>query len=511
VVPREPWGLCRCKAVCHDAGMPNVETELHSAVHSSAQEPGATSLRRIRDLPGPKAIPLLGNVHQVNPRRLHLELEQWARLHGPFFRVRFGMRDVLVIGDLTSLQRIMSERPDVFRRIATVEPILRELGAPGLFSAEGSAWKRQRRLVMPAFSMKQQRALFPAIARITDRLREHWLSAAARGEAVDVRSDLMRYTVDVTSQVVFGSDLNTLGGREPEMQQHLSRIFHAANSRVNALFPYWRYFKLPQDRAVDRSIAYVQSMIGKLVAETRGRLVQGVDNEEMPTLLEALVAAQDEDEPASRLSDDDVSGNVLTLLLAGEDTTSNTLSWVLHYLAHEPDVQARVAQEARTVLGDVTLPTAHEQVPQLKVAMAVVHETLRMRAAAPLLFFEPMQDVDFEGIAVPAGTWIFTLPRHCGMLDAHFHDAQSFNPDRWLQPGEGDSTRAHNPRAALAFGSGPRTCPGRSLALLECAMVTSMVARNFEVVPATAREAVEEVFDFTMYPSGLKVFFKARS
>lgn len=497
--------------------MPNVETASQSAVHSSAQEPGATSLRRIRDLPGPKAIPLLGNVHQVNPRRLHLELEQWARQHGSFFRVRFGLRDVLVIGDLASVQRIMSERPDVFRRIATVEPILRELGAPGLFSAEGSAWKRQRRLVMPAFSMKQQRALFPAIARITDRLREHWLSVAALGVAVDVRSDLMRYTVDVTSQVVFGSDLNTLGGREPEMQQHLSRIFHAANSRVNALFPHWRYFKLPQDRAVDRSIAYVHAMIGKLVTETRGRLAQGVDSEELPTLLEALVAAQDEDDPASRLSDDDVSGNVLTLLLAGEDTTSNTLSWVLHYLAHEPEVQRRLAQEAREVLGDATLPIAHEQVPQLKVAMAVVHETLRMRAAAPLLFFEPMQDVEFATsagtIAVPSGTWIFTLPRYCGMLDAHFHHADRFDPDRWLQPSQPSqdtSARAHNPRAALAFGGGPRTCPGRSLALFECAMVASMVARNFEVLPATPREAVEEVFDFTMYPSGLKVFFKER-
>lgn len=494
--------------------MPNVETHSQSGVRSPPQF-GATSQRRIRDLPGPKAIPLLGNVHQVNPRRLHLELEQWARQYGPFFRVRFGTRDVLVLGDLASLQRIMSERPDVFRRIATVQEILRELGAPGLFSAEGNAWKRQRKLVMPAFSMKQQRTLFPAIARITERLREHWSSAAARGEAVDVRSDLMRYTVDVTSQVVFGSDLNTLGGREPEMQQHLGRIFHAANTRVNALFPYWRYFKLPQDRAVDRSIAYVQTMIGKLVKETRERLAKGGDDEETHTLLEALVAAQDEDDPAVRFSDEDVSGNVLTLLLAGEDTTSNTLAWVLHYLAHEPEVQARVAQEAREVLGDATLPIAHEQVPQLKVAMAVVHEALRMRAAAPLLFFEPMQDVEFESsvgpIAVPAGTWIFTLPRYCGMLDAHFHDAQRFDPDRWLPPSQDNAARVHNPRAALAFGGGPRTCPGRSLALFECAMVASMVARNFQVLPATTRDAVEEVFDFTMYPSGLKVYFKARS
>lgn len=483
---------------------------------AGAQSVASIKLRRVVDLPGPKALPLIGNGLQLDSSRLHLILEGWAREHGSIYRVMFGPRPVIVIGDLAAMQPMLLERPDRYRRVSTVEPVLRELGAAGLFSAEGSAWKRQRKLVMPAFSMKQQRDLFPAIALITERLRQYWAKSAQRNGVVDARLDLMRYTVDVTSHVVFGRDLNTIDGAHSALQEHLNRLFHTVNLRVNALLPYWRYFKLPSDRAVDRSLRYVQSMIGEIVTTTRRELAADKARADNPkTLLEAMIVAQDEENPAERFSDEDVSGNVLTLLLAGEDTTSNTLSWVLHYMAHDPVVQERLHAEAREVFGEHQVAARYEDVAKLKYAVAVTHETLRMRSAAPLLFYETIQDEMVGDIALPAGSWIFTLARYCGLDAAHFSDPHTFNPDRWTAPQTQPaspvaSAAVHNARAALAFGTGPRSCPGRSLALFECAMVISMVARNFRVEAVSGRDEVEERYDFTMHPSGLKVRFVAR-
>jgi cytochrome P450 len=468
---------------------------------------GTQSIAR---LGGPKGLPILGNALQLDSARIHSVLEAWARKHGPVFRVGFGPRQVLVLAEPTLIQAALADRPDTFRRVVPVEAVLHELGVNGVFSAEGASWKRQRKLIMPAFSMRQQRNLFAHVASTTERLREHWQRAAEAGAAVDARSDLMRYTVDVTSQVVFGRDLGTLAGKHSELQDHMSRIFHTINVRVNALLPYWRWLKLPRDHAVDVSVQHVRALIESIIVEARRELERDPARAEQPkTLLEAMIVSQDEEDASQRFSNDEIVGNVMTLLLAGEDTTSNTLSWMLHYMAHEPEVQRRLREEADALLGEARVAPRYEDVAKLVYAAAVTQETLRMRSAAPVLFMEPTRDTQLGDIAVPAGHWVFCLTRYCATSEASFRDAQRFAPERWL--GDAADGGAHDTRAQLAFGGGPRTCPGRSLALFECAMAASMIARNFVVEPISGRDQVEEVFDFTMFPRGLRVRFVPRS
>ena len=224
------------------------------------------------------------------------------------------------------------------------------------------------------------------------------------------------------------------------------------------------------------------------------------------------IAAQRDAYPADeRLSDEDISGNLLTLLLAGEDTTSNTLAWMLHYAAHEPEVQRRLHEESEAVFaGDAKLAPALRGRGQASASPPRSRqETLRLRSAAPLHFYETIYDVALGDIAVPAG--------HAGVLvDALLRRVrEQLRQRRSLFSLSAGSTHAgeapgHNPRAALAFGGGQCSCPGRSLALFESAMVISMVARNFRLEPQSGRDSVEERFDFTMAPHGLRVRFHAR-
>jgi cytochrome P450 len=470
-------------------------------------------LRSLASLPRPKGgLPLLGNAHQLDLQHLHRQFEDWAETLGPQYLVYLGGRPLLVLSDTSEIQRILQERPDTFRRYEPIESVTREIEGYGLFSAEGDDWRRMRRLALPAFSLKQLQALHPDLTRITERLAECWQRVAQKGAAIDPLEELRRYTVDVTSQVAFGRDLNTLEHPESDLQEHLGRLFTAINQRINAFVPYWRYFKLPRDYQVERSKRLVRKVMFEMIGEAEALLKRDPARAAAPrTMLEAMLVARSSEDEKSRLTDDEVVANVATFLLAGEDTTANTIAWMLHYLSHHPEVQQKARAEADAVLVDCEVAARFEQARSLRYITAVAHETLRFRAVLPLQFLEANSDVTLGDLHVPKGTALFLLTRRCAMAAQNFGDPTRFVPERWLEAAGECPHRAHNAKAAFAFGGGPRTCPGRALALIECAMVISMVLRKFVVEAVGPEAAVTERFDFTMQPVGLSLRLRPRA
>ncbi|WP_437989892.1 cytochrome P450 [Sorangium sp. So ce145] len=472
-------------------------------------EAAARPRRTLADLPGPPGLPVLGNLLALHPDRWHLEFERWWRAHGDLFVVRMGRQPVLVVVDGELVRDVLQRRPAVFRRVRAIEAVSREADMVGLFSADGDAWRKQRQLIHPTFHPRHVEGFFPSIRDITGRLRELWARAADERAARDVLGDLMRYSVDVTSSVAFGRDLNTLERGADALQEHLQRVFLGLNRRMLAPLPYWRYLGLPADRAYDRALVAVKRLILDLVTAARREIEGGADRPARPrTLLELMIAARDGEDPRARLSDAEVYANVLTMLLAGEDTTANTLAWILYYLGSRPDVQARAREEVDRVLGGGLIPTL-EQCKRLEYTAAVTQETLRLRSAAPLLFLEANHDTAVGDVAVPAGAGVVALTRATGRKPEYFGDPESFRPERWL--GGAPSTLPHEPRMALAFGGGPRVCPGRAMALLECAVTVGMVLRSFTVHLADHTAPVRERMAFAMQPEGLRIRFTKRA
>jgi cytochrome P450 len=475
-----------------------------------AQEIPTSLARQLSTLRGPRPLPLLGNLLQIDLEQMHLRFEAWARRHGGLYVFWMGPKPALVVSDTEITHKILRDRPRGFRRMSALEAATRELRAHGVFSAEGDDWTRQRRLVMAAFNTGHMRACHDQIAAITRRLEQVWRGAAERGEPVDVLQDLMRYTVDVTCAVAFGVDLRTVDQGTHPLQRNLEILFGALNRRVLAPFPYWRYVKLPADRAVDRALPEIERLISELIQKARAEMESDPARAASPrNLLEGMLAARDAEAPTARLSDQEVSGNVLTTLVAGEDTTSSTMAWILYYMAKYPEVQARMQQEADRELGAAELPRSPDESQKLRYIAAVAQEALRLTSAAPMIYLESLKDTVIGDVAVPTGTWVILLTRLLALKEENFHDPTVFDPTRWLQAAGSPSGR-HEPRAALAFGGGPRICPGRSLALLECAMVGAMVARQFEVSLAKPDVRVDERLDFIMEPKNLRVRFARR-
>jgi cytochrome P450 len=392
------------------------------------------------------------------------------------------------------------ERPEQYRRISNMETVARDMGLHGLFSAEGADWRRQRKLIVPAFRDSNISACFPQLQATTERLLRVFARAAQQHQVLDLLHVLMCYTVDVTAAVAFGRDVNTLESGRDELQEQLEVVFPMLLRRVNSPVPYWRYISLPGERRLGRALRKARSIFSQLIAESRSKA-----GESRPSLLDAMIAATAEDEGSARLSDDELIANMFTLLLAGQDTTASTLAWLLFYMAEEPTIHAQLRVEADALLGSRSTLGSPDDVKDLPWLTATVRETLRLRSPAPFLFLEPICDVVLSGLHVPAGTPIFALTRHAALSGTDGPAPTAFQPARWLS----STSAPPNVRADMTFGAGPRICPGRQLALLESALVVSSVAKHFDLSLVPGSEVCER-FDFAMKPQGLQVRFSER-
>ena len=454
-------------------------------------------LRRIEDLPGPPGLPFVGNMLQINPAQLHLKAESWSRRYGEHFRLRLGRRQALVLANPEAIAAVLRDRPEGFQRTRRLAAISKDYGFSGLFSANGDSWRRQRPMVMASFDPGHIKTYFPAIVKVTERFARRWQRAALAGESVDLQADLMRYTVDVTAGLAFGADINTLESDEEVIQAHLDKILPSLFRRLWAPFGHWGWL---ENRRLAKHLDALHRAVADFIAQARSRMEANPRLREKPAnLIEAMIAARDT--PGSGLNDGDVAGNVLTMLLAGEDTTANTLAWMIYLLHRHPEALQRARHEA--VTKDLH---KYEDMIALPFVDACINETMRLKPVAPIIVLEPVRDAVVGRIEVPAGTIVMCLMRVGPTDERHFPEPQTFDPARWLSGASATSAK----RVAMPFGAGPRLCPGRYLALLEMKMVMAMLLSRFEIESVTTPDGGEakERLAFTMTPVGLRLKLK---
>jgi cytochrome P450/nitrite reductase/ring-hydroxylating ferredoxin subunit len=495
----------QCLASC-----PVVEREraIFVDVSGLSRGPGRIAAKRtLDDLPGPKGLPFLGNVHQLDLTKLHLILERWAAQYGPVYLFKMGAARVVALSDPKWSDQVLRARPETFTRHSRTATVSSEMGVDGAFSAEGDAWRRQRRLAMLALVQGRLRGLYPNLQTVTTRLKKRWERLADAGAPLDIVDELKRFTVDVTTLITFGYDVNTVEQGDDVIQRKLELVLPAANRRLFALFPVWRLVRLPRDRRLDRALAELRVWLGELVAAARERLGAEAGRAETPSnFLEAMVSARDDE--GQPFSDDVIFGNLMTMLIAGEDTTAFQLGWAIHQLCDSPESVMELRREADEILGTSDVAGDIETANKLAFTGAVANETMRLRPVTPVVtVLEAKIETVVGDLLVPEGTRVAVLSRPAACDPDHFAEPHAFRPARWL----GETAAPHDLSAHIPFGSGPRICPGRSLALLEMKLLLSMLYTNFNVERVGGTESVRERFAFTMLPVGLKVRLRRRS
>ena len=472
--------------------------------------PVSRALRRIADLPGPRGIPVLGNFLQIDAPRLHLQMEQWCHEFGPFYKLKLGERPLMVVGDHAVVATLLRDRPDGFRRAARLNQMWAEMGLPtGVFGATGDAWRAQRRMVMAGFDPAHVKNYFPSLLKVAQRLQNRWHRGAQLGEAINLQADLMRYTVDTIAGLAFGADVNTLESNDDVIQRHLDKIFPALMRRIVAPFPIWRWWRSRADRDLERSLIEVKAAVVQFIEQARARMQADPNLRTDPSnLLEAMIAAADE--PNSGIDDEQVAGNVFTMLLAGEDTTANSIAWMIHLLWRNPSALQRATEEVRRIANDAT-PTI-DQINKLDFVEACAHETMRLKPVATQLALQALRDTVVGDVQVGEGDVVICIMRRDSVSESHVARADAFEPERWLNDGSTGFEANAVKRVSMPFGAGPRICPGRYLALLEIKMAMAILLGRFDIQSVDTPGGLEarEVMSLTMAPVGLTMRLRDR-
>ncbi|MBN3080621.1 cytochrome P450 [Pectobacterium polaris] len=453
-------------------------------------------MRSIKRLPMPPARSILGHVDYLKRSDVHLQMLRWKEQYGRFYRLRLGLTSAIVIADAECIRTIMKSRPDEFRRINSIESVFQEAGLNGVFSSEGKRWEHQRRLTEPMFQPAHLKYFYPSLRKVTARLSDRFAMLAETGETVVLVEEFKRYTVDITSLLAFGEDVNTLEQGENPLSQSLRHLFPMINARSGSLFPLWRYIRREQDKQFDASLSLIREYVDGFIYRQRKRIRLNPQLMEAPeNMLQVMLAEQKKD---GTLTDDDIVANAITLLIAGEDTTANTLAWMSFLLCSSPSVEECVFQECKEAAdgAGAILPWP---LPRMSWLTAVMYESMRLKPVAPLLYLEPTKNTVIDDFQIKKGTPLLLMLNASGFDDALFQQPYDFVPERWLERGKASFSDLQ------PFGGGARMCPGRSLALMEIKLGFHALCNGFRVEAQQPASDVTETFAFTMSPSGFRV------
>ncbi|HVP50381.1 MAG TPA: cytochrome P450 [Candidatus Bathyarchaeia archaeon] len=332
-----------------------------------------------------------------------------------------------------------------------------ELFGNGLLTSEGDFWLRQRRLSQPAFHRTRIAAYAEIMADEAIRMMARW----SDGQELDIHREMMATTLAIATRTLFGVDLG--------LKMAVVAAAMDAFIRQNAGLSVWRlFFKLPTPsrKRFLRGVQELDEIVYGIIRERRANRM-GED------LLSDFLRAQDED--GSSMTDKQLRDEVMTMLLAGHETTALALSWAWYLLAKHPDEQAKLHAELDLVLAGRT-PSAGA-VPQLPVANKVVRETMRLYPPAWVMSRQAVEDVEVGGYTVPAGSNVI-VSQWVTHRDARFFpEPESFRPDRWSPESEQSLPKF----AYFPFGGGPRSCIGNNFALLEATVLLAAVAQRYNV------------------------------
>jgi len=422
--------------------------------------------------PGPRGHWLFGTMRAIREDSLGTML-RWRKKYGDVVRVRFFLHyhgHFLFHPD--DVQHVLQDNNRNYTKIpAPGNLLLRPLVGNGLLTSDGDFWLRQRRLAQPAFHRQRIAAFATTMTDAAAKMIDRWREPAAARQALDVAEEMTRLTLEIAGKTLFSVDLT----REAEVVGDAFTMASAELMRYMAI-PFGPYLVnlswWPGARRLRQNVAVLNEVVHEIIGERRQQRHngRGVGDD----LLDMLMDARDE-ETGAGMSDEQLRDEVMTLMLAGHETTSLALSWTLYLLSEHPAVRRKLEEEVDEVLGGRT--PAMEDLPELTYTTMVLEESMRLYPPAYAISRWCVEADEVGGYRLPAGSSITMSP-----YVTHRH------PDFWEQPERFDPERfrperhAERPRFAyMPFGGGPRQCIGNRFAMTEATLILAMVTQHYRL------------------------------
>jgi cytochrome P450 len=405
------------------------------------------------DPPGPKGVPFLGNTGQYarDPFRFMTAV---GEAYGGVARFELAGEPTFMLTNPDDVETVLVGQADDFVKPQFGVDAVDELLGKGLLLSEGEFWRKQRRLAGQAFDPRR-------ISDAASMMVEHTESMVARwepGEHIDLRTELAQVTVRIIVNAMFGTDVDR------ETVERVQAALEPLGERfepdaVRFLTPRW--VPTRENRAFGESVRTLERVLDDIVAERRTEGYDAGDD-----LLSVLLRAQDVGEQDDRTLRDEL----MTMLLAGHDTTALTLTYTYYLLGKHPETKARLHTELDGIKGAATAADAMG----LGYASNVLNEAMRLYPPVYVMFRETTRDMEFGGYRVPEGSLVMLPQWVVHRSERHWDRPLEFDPDRW------ESNDRHR-FAFFPFGGGPRVCIGKQFSLLESKLILATVARHYDL------------------------------
>ena len=409
--------------------------------------------------PGPKGKLITGVMREFNRDTLGF-IERCQRDYGDVVRSRFLYLRVYFLFNPADIETMLTTDAKSYRKARSLRtPFIRRLVGKGLVTSEGDFWRRQRRLAQPAFHRQRISSYGDIMVEYTKRTIAKW----KHGEERDIARDMMRLTLEIVVKTLFNSDVSNDADHVGAM---LSQIVKPFASQATLKWIADNRLPTPDHRRYFNAVSEIDRVLFRIISEHRA---SGTDEGD---LLSMLLQAQDED--GSQMSDAQLRDEVMTLFLAGHETTALALSWSWYLLALNPEAEKKFHAELDEVLGGRTPDVT--DLPKLKYAEMIAKEAMRLYPPAYAVGREAIAETEIGGFRVPRATQLFAFQWVTHRDPRFFERPNDFVPERWAE----DSIQDLPKFAYFPFGGGPRQCIGNYFAMMEVVLLMATIGQRFK-------------------------------
>ena len=443
--------------------------------------------------PAPKGSPLLGHLNDYRKDTLGF-LEGIAQKHGDAVRLRVLDYEFYLLSHPRLIEEVLVTKAKNFIKSKDYRNELSFLGN-GLITSEGSFWLRQRRLAQPAFHRQRISAYGETMVNYAERLLTSWEDGAKR----DIHEDMMGLTLEIAAKTLFHVDI---ADEAKDVGEAVEVFMNSDRTHV----PLWQLL-LPKSVPTPTSLRFKRAnremdrLVYGLIAERRRDYENG--NGDKGDLMSMLMRTQDAD-TLETMTDQQLRDELLSILMAGHETTANALSWTWMLLAQHPHVEAKLHAELDEVLGG-RAPTLQD-LPRLRYTEQIIKESMRVYPPVWGVGREALEDCDIGGYLVPKGMQISISQWLVHRDKRFFEDAKTFRPERWVEGFEKSLPKY----AYFPFGGGPRLCIGNNFAMMEAVLLLATLAQGYSLGLTHPQEVTLQP-TITLRPKrGIKVRLRAR-
>jgi cytochrome P450 len=426
--------------------------------------------------PGPSGPAMLGQLRAIRSDPLGF-LQRMTREYGPVVQFPIPSPPSYLVADPPSVRRVLVERPRSYDKATVQYRSLSLVTGEGLLTTSGDVWRRQRRMVQPAFHRESLEAVVGHAVQATDDLLVRW-GDTSRSAVVDIDEAMMRVALETVAASLFGTDLSTDADRLARATLEALDVV-VSSAQVPIRLPAWT----PSQRSLRRATRELDEAVHRMVSR---RLAEGGQREERsdrgglagpPDLLGLLVAALEGVEPIPLR---EVRDELVSFMVAGHETAASAMTWALWLLAGDPGAQQRAVDEVQRVLGERALTV--DDLPHLPYLRAVIDEAMRLYPPVWLVTRQALEPDVLGGREIPAGALVIMTPYLAQRDPAAWPEPRAFDPDRFVGAQRGG---AADDATYWPFGLGPRMCVGKDFAYLESISVLATLLQcvRFARVP----------------------------